>query len=52
VHAALAEARDRPVRLSVWRWRTDALALYARLGFAEAEPWDTRPGLVCLRGPA
>jgi GNAT superfamily N-acetyltransferase len=52
VHAALTEARDRPVRLSVWRWRADALALYARLGFARAEPWDPRPGLVCLRRPA
>jgi putative acetyltransferase len=49
VRAALDEADDRPVRLSVWRWRTGALALYERLGFAEAEPWDPRPGLVCLR---
>ena len=51
VHAALAETGGRPVRLSVWRWRAAALALYTRLGFAEAEPWDTRPGLVCLRRP-
>lgn len=50
--SALAEAGGLPVRLSVWHWRTDALALYERLGFAEAEPWDTRPGLVCLRRPA
>ncbi|GAB1516836.1 GNAT family N-acetyltransferase [Actinophytocola sp. KF-1] len=52
VLAAVAEAGGRPVRLSVWRWRTAALALYARLGFAEVEPWDPRPGLVCLRRPA
>jgi putative acetyltransferase len=52
VRAALAEAGEGPVRLSVWRWRADALTLYTRLGFAEAEPWDPRPGLVCLRRPA
>jgi putative acetyltransferase len=52
VLAALDEADGRPVRLSVWRWRTAALALYARLGFTEVEPWDPRPGLVCLRRPA
>ncbi|MDQ3786137.1 MAG: GNAT family N-acetyltransferase [Actinomycetota bacterium] len=52
VLAALDEAGEQPVRLSVWRWRAAALALYARLGFAEVEPWDPRPGLVCLRRPA
>ncbi|WP_291045431.1 GNAT family N-acetyltransferase [Herbiconiux sp.] len=40
------------VRLSVWEWRTGALALYERLGFEVVEPWDTRPGLVCLRWDA
>ncbi|MCS5723495.1 GNAT family N-acetyltransferase [Herbiconiux sp. CPCC 203407] len=40
------------VRLSVWEWRTSALALYERLGFAVVEPWDTRPGLICLRWDA
>lgn len=52
VLAALAEADGAAVRLSVWRWRTAALALYARLGFAEAEPWDARPDLVFLRRAA
>ncbi len=52
VLAAVDEAGEQPVRLSVWRWRAAALALYARLGFAEVEPWDPRPGLVCLRRPA
>jgi putative acetyltransferase len=52
VLAAVAEADGQPVCLSVWRWRAPALALYARLGFAEAEPWDPRPGLVCLRRAA
>jgi putative acetyltransferase len=49
---ALADAGGLPVRLSVWHWRTDAIGLYERLGFAEVEPWDARPGLVCLRRPA
>jgi ribosomal protein S18 acetylase RimI-like enzyme len=52
VRAALAEADGAPVRLSVWRWRTAALALYERLGFAVVASWDARPGLVCLRRPA
>lgn len=52
VRAALDEAGDHPVRLPVWRWRTAALELYRRLGFAEVPPWDPRPGLVCLRRPA
>ena len=49
---ALAEADGLPVRLSVWHWRTGAIGLYERLGFTEAEPWDARPGLLCLRRPA
>jgi ribosomal protein S18 acetylase RimI-like enzyme len=49
VRAALADAGTRPVRLSVWQWRADAIALYRRLGFVECEPWDPRPGLLCLR---
>jgi putative acetyltransferase len=47
--AALDHAGAANVRLSVWRWRTDALALYTRLGFAEVESWDDRRDLVCLR---
>ncbi len=52
VTAALTHVGDGPVRLSVWHWRSGALALYRRLGFAECPPWDPRPGLVCLRRPA
>ncbi|MFI1168104.1 GNAT family N-acetyltransferase [Streptomyces sp. NPDC020801] len=51
VGAALAEAADSgagSVRLSVWGWRTDALALYGRLGFAVTESWDERDQLVCM----
>ncbi|MFE9634088.1 GNAT family N-acetyltransferase [Streptomyces sp. NPDC006463] len=36
------------VRLSVWKWRTGAIALYERLGFTVTEPWDQRDQLVCM----
>ncbi|MFI9811486.1 GNAT family N-acetyltransferase [Saccharothrix variisporea] len=39
------------VRLSVWKWRTDAIALYERLGFAVTTSWDDRPDLVCMTRP-
>jgi ribosomal protein S18 acetylase RimI-like enzyme len=55
VQAAVRAAVERgftAVRLSVWEWRTPALAVYRRLGFEIVEPWDTRPGLVCLRWDA
>lgn len=51
VGAALAHAADsgaRTVRLSVWRWRTGAIALYERLGFTVTESWDERDHLVCM----
>ncbi|WP_277436274.1 GNAT family N-acetyltransferase [Streptomyces sp. SPB162] len=50
--AALARcARDdiSTVELSVWKWRTGAVDLYGRLGFAVAESWDERGDLVCMR---
>ena len=49
--AALAHASDSGVgivRLSVWQWRTGAVALYERFGFAVTEPWDERDQLVCM----
>jgi len=49
--AALAHAAKNgvdTVRLSVWRWRTGAIALYERLGFSVTESWDTRDDLVCM----
>jgi ribosomal protein S18 acetylase RimI-like enzyme len=51
VRAALARSAQRgdvAVRLSVWRWRTGAVALYERLGFAVVESWDERDQLVCM----
>lgn len=38
----------RPVRLSVWEWRTPAARMYRRLGFSVAPSWDKRPELLCL----
>ncbi|KOG54495.1 acetyltransferase [Streptomyces virginiae] len=52
VGAALAHAAESGVsgvRLSVWRWRTGAIALYERLGFAITESWDDRDQLVCMQ---
>lgn len=51
VVAALAHAAESGVgvvRLSVWEWRTDAIALYERLGFTVTESWDEREKLVCM----
>ncbi|MFJ8025159.1 GNAT family N-acetyltransferase [Streptomyces sp. NPDC096311] len=51
VGAALAHARESgvsTVRLSVWKWRSGAIALYERLGFTVAESWDEREQLVCM----
>ncbi|MBO1332694.1 N-acetyltransferase [Streptomyces sp. VRA16 Mangrove soil] len=51
VSAALAHAADNgvdTVRLSVWQWRTGAIALYERLGFTVTASWDARDQLVCM----
>ncbi|MDF6060593.1 MULTISPECIES: GNAT family N-acetyltransferase [Streptomyces] len=51
VTAALSHAADLGVEtvcLSVWQWRTDAIALYERLGFTATESWDGRSRLVCM----
>ncbi|MEV7909979.1 GNAT family N-acetyltransferase [Streptomyces griseus] len=52
--AALAQAAElgaHTVRLSVWEWRTGAIALYERLGFAVTPSWDEREQLVCMQRP-
>jgi putative acetyltransferase len=44
-----ASARDiDTVALSVWKWRTGAIGLYERLGFAVVDSWDDRADLVCM----
>jgi ribosomal protein S18 acetylase RimI-like enzyme len=51
VSAALAHSADNgvaTVRLSVWKWRTDAIALYERHGFTVTESWDSREDMVCM----
>lgn len=51
IDAALAHCADTgvsAVRLSVWEWRTGAIALYERLGFVVVRSWDERGQLVCM----
>ncbi|MFF8505506.1 GNAT family N-acetyltransferase [Streptomyces anulatus] len=53
--AALAHAAENgvaTVRLSVWEWRTGAIALYERLGFTVTRSWDERDQLVCMQRSA
>ncbi|WP_406278527.1 GNAT family N-acetyltransferase [Streptomyces sp. NBC_00191] len=53
--AALAHAAENgvdTVRLSVWEWRTGAIALYERLGFTVTRSWDERDQLVCMQRAA
>lgn len=50
--AALAHAAESgvsTVRLSVWKWRTGAIALYERFGFTVTESWDERDQLLCMQ---
>lgn len=51
VEGALAHAAESGasrVRLSVWSWRSGAIALYERAGFGVVDSWDARDGLVCM----
>ncbi|WP_434095373.1 GNAT family N-acetyltransferase [Streptomyces flaveolus] len=52
VSGALAHAAENgagTVRLSVWEWRTGAIALYEQLGFIVTESWGERKQLVCMQ---
>jgi ribosomal protein S18 acetylase RimI-like enzyme len=40
------------LRLTVWDWRRDAVALYRRRGFVSVPSWEERPRLLCLERPA
>ncbi|MET9571181.1 GNAT family N-acetyltransferase [Streptomyces virginiae] len=50
--AHCADSAVATVRLSVWRWRTSAIALYERSGFRVTGSWDPREDLVCMEYPA
>lgn len=39
----------RPLRLSVWAWREQAIGMYRSFGFTPVDSWDARPELVCLQ---
>ncbi|MFF1546997.1 GNAT family N-acetyltransferase [Streptomyces sp. NPDC058291] len=55
LRTALAHAAargTRTLRLSVWTWRTGAIALYERFGFAVTASWDEREHLVCMQHTA
>lgn len=47
IEAALAQ-QNRPVRLTVWEWRRDAVQLYRKRGFVPVASWEDRPGLICM----
>ena len=47
IDAAL-RAHGRPVRLTVWDWRVDAITLYRKRGFVEVPSWDERDRLLCF----
>lgn len=52
--AAISTATGRgatTARLSVWHWRTGAIALYRSVGFVEVPTWDERDGLICMAKP-
>jgi ribosomal protein S18 acetylase RimI-like enzyme len=40
------------VRLSVWSWRADAIAVYERCGFTVVDSWDERDQLLCMERTA
>lgn len=47
IDATLSQT-TRPVRLTVWDWRDDAVRLYGTRGFIPVESWEDRPRLLCM----
>ena len=45
---AVLSERTRPLRLTVWDWRADAVKLYRARGFIPVESWEDRPRLLCM----
>lgn len=48
IDAALRNHAHRPVRLTVWDWRDDAIRLYRTRGFLPVASWEDRRRLVCM----
>lgn len=54
IDAAVESSRTRgdiALRLTVWKWRSAAVGLYRRRGFADVPAWDPRPDLLFLELP-
>lgn len=51
VHGHAAVVGTDTLRLSVWEWRADAIGLYRKQGFTDAQSWETRDGLICMTRP-
>lgn len=47
-HAHAARVNAEAIQLSVWEWRADAIALYAKAGFIETASWEDRDQLICM----
>lgn len=45
---AVLSQQTRPLRLTVWDWRDDAVRHYRSRGFIPVESWEDRPRLVCM----
>jgi GNAT superfamily N-acetyltransferase len=45
---AAVNQQNRPIRLTVWDWRDDAVRLYRSRGFIPVESWEDRPRLLCM----
>ena len=45
---AVLRHETRPLRLTVWDWRDDAVRLYRTRGFIPVDSWEDRPRLLCM----
>lgn len=45
---AVLSHETRPLRLTVWDWRDDAVRLYRARGFIPVDSWEDRPRLLCM----
>lgn len=47
-HAHAVRVDAKAIQLSVWEWRTGAIALYKKIGFTETSTWEDRDQLICM----